>query len=113
MRIGDLTKRVSLQQRISTTGTMGQSVETWTEIAKVWAAIEPLTAQQRVVSQAIHPDISHRITVRYRPDYANATLLSSLRIVYRGRFFSLHGGLNLNERNVQVDLTAAEGINHG
>lgn len=113
MRAGDLRKRVSLQRKSSMDGSAGQPIISWPELVVIWAEIEPLTAQQRVVAQAIHPDVSHRITVRYRPDFANPLLVTALRIVYKGRIFSIQGALNVNERNVKIDLVASEGINDG
>ncbi len=114
MRAGDLTKRVSLQRKSSCDGSAGQPIGiTWPELARIWAGIEPLTAQQRVVAQAIHPDVSHRITVRYRPDFANPLLVTALRIVYKDRVFSILGALNVSERNIQIDLVASEGMNDG
>jgi SPP1 family predicted phage head-tail adaptor len=113
MRVGDLNKRVRLQRKSTVDNAAGQSVVTWVDICPIWAAIEPLNAIQRVSAQQIHPDVSHSITVRYRPDFASALLITALRIVYKGRVFSLAGGLNLNERNIQVDLMAIEGMNDG
>ena len=114
MRTGDLKHRVKLQRKSTVDNAGGQQVVSWIDVVPaIWAEIEPLTAMQRVSAQAIHPDVSHRITVRYRPDFATPLLVAGLRIVYKGRIFSLAGALNLSEKNIQVDLAAVEGMNNG
>lgn len=48
---GRLRHRISLQKQISTKDPdTGERVNTWLEIAKLWAAIEPLSAREFIAA---------------------------------------------------------------
>lgn len=55
----------------------GATTGTWTEVAKVWAMIEPLSAKEFAQSQATQAQITARIVIRHR-----AGLDSSMRLVH-------------------------------
>ncbi|MFZ6726166.1 phage head closure protein [Undibacterium sp. MH2W] len=108
-----MKKRVILQQQNSVDGTAGNPTTVWSTISPIWAEIEGLTAQQRMVSEAIHTQVSHKITVRYRSEFKNPVAVMSMRIVYGARIFNIQGMINFDERNQMVELSANEGMNDG
>lgn len=112
MQAGALRKRITLQQR-DTTVVDGQQALTWTTVATVWSSIEALSARELFAAQAVQSEVSHVITVRYRPELADPKAVAAMRAVYGTRIFNISGAMNLDERNRTVQLMASEGLNNG
>lgn len=55
----------------------GQTFGTWTEVATVWAAIEPLSAREFIAAQATQSQIMGKIVIRHRTG-----LDASMRLVH-------------------------------
>ncbi|EZP51390.1 phage head closure protein [Delftia sp. RIT313] len=55
----------------------GEVLMTWSEVATVWAAVEPLSAREFIQSAATQSQVTARITIRQRDD-----LLPSMRLVH-------------------------------
>lgn len=55
----------------------GETRQEWTEVATVWAAVEPLSAREFMQSQATQSQITARIVIRYRDG-----LDASMRLVH-------------------------------
>jgi head-tail adaptor len=51
--------------------------------------------------------------VRYQPAFDDPKKVAQMRVLYRGRVFSIHGALNDDEANVAVILLATEGLRDG
>lgn len=68
--IGDLTSRVKLQTRSLTAGNSGsiESIETFTDIVEVWAAIETTRGSQLWDGVEVSNPFTHKIYIRYRND---------------------------------------------
>lgn len=69
--------------------------------------------REQFAAQAVQSEISHRITVRYRPELANPTSVAAMRVVYGTRVFNIIGALNIDERHAIVEISATEGLNDG
>lgn len=113
-----LNRRITLQSRGAVDGEYGQVPGEWANVfadgdGKVWAGIQPLNARELLAAQATQSETSHKITVRYRAEYANPTTVTGWRALYNGRVFNISGAINRNEGNHIVDLLAAEGLNNG
>jgi SPP1 family predicted phage head-tail adaptor len=65
--IGKLRQRIDIQTQTEAKDAYGQDVPTWTTAATRWASIEPLSGRELWQAQQIHPDVTHRITIRYYP----------------------------------------------
>jgi SPP1 family predicted phage head-tail adaptor len=113
MQAGDLRKRVMFQQRSVATDSFGAQAVTWTDLFPAWAQIEGLTTREILAAQAITSDVTHRITVRYRATLSNPSAVAALRVLYGSRIFNISGGINVDERNVEIELLATEGLNNG
>lgn len=57
----------------------GATSQEWTEVATVWAAIEPLSAREFVQSQATQSQVVARITIRFRSGLDPAMRLIHIR----------------------------------
>ena len=113
LRAGQLTRRLCIQRRSTVQNSVGEPQLSWTDVATVWADIEPLTGRELESAQRMVSEVSHQIMVRYQPMFADTQLLASYRGLYKGRVFNLQACWNQDERNAVVTLLASEGLNDG
>lgn len=109
LEAGRLRHRVSIE-RVSYTqdATTGAMVETWSEIAKVWAAVEPLSAREFVQSAAGQSEVTARITIRTRDIQATD------RIIHRGTVYNIRGVLADKDSGLEyITLPVGTGVNEG
>lgn len=109
LEAGRLRHRVSIQ-RVSYVqdATTGAMVETWAEIAKVWAAVEPLSAREFVQSAAGQSEVTARITIRTRD------ILATDRIIHRGIVYNIRGVLADKDSGLEyITLPVGTGVNEG
>ncbi len=81
---GQLRTELSLQTLTRQPDGMGGFAETWSELATVFARIEPLAATSRFGADQTLEQMTHRITLRFRDDLA-----SGQRFVRHGRVFEI------------------------
>jgi len=110
---GDLNRRVTIQTRASNQDSFGAQSTAWSDLASVWASIEPLTGRELMNAQTISTEISHRITLRYQSAFANPKTVATLRAIYGARVFDIHASMNESENNERITLLAAEGLTDG
>jgi SPP1 family predicted phage head-tail adaptor len=113
MQPGRLNHRLVLQSRSTTLDSVGGQSTTWTPVATVWAAIQPLSGRDLIAAQASQSEISHRITLRYQALFADPKAVAALRAVYGSRIFDIHAAMNQDENNHTLVLMASEGMNDG
>jgi len=101
--IADLNKRITLQYETKTADGMGGFDVVWTDLATVWAAVWPISANEIVQSMQTNMILSHRIRIRYRSD-----LTSAYRIKFGSRYFNIVSLINPNERGEWLDIMAKE-----
>jgi SPP1 family predicted phage head-tail adaptor len=113
MQAGQLRKRILIQSPPTGQNAYGEPLTTWADVATVWAEITPLSARELFAAQAVQSETSHKITVRYRAEFANPKTVAGMRVVHSGRIFNITGAINIDERNRTVELSATEGLNLG
>ncbi|MGG3793599.1 phage head closure protein [Pseudomonas paraversuta] len=111
MRAGDLRHPVVIQhQSAQQDPATGEMTTIWLDYARVWAAVDPLSARDLIAAQASQSQASGRITIRYRPG-----VLPTMRILHRGQVFTIIGQ-PLPDRNSGLEyltLVVATGVNDG
>ena len=110
---GSLNRRIKIQERVATQDSFGAQSATWVDLATLWAAIEALSGGELLRAQSVVAEVSHQITVRYQPIFANPKTVAGYRGVYRGRIFNIHASMNADESNSRITLLAGEGLNDG
>ncbi|MEC9346064.1 MAG: phage head closure protein [Pseudomonadota bacterium] len=75
---GQIDQRITIQSENSTADGAGGFVLAWSDVATVWAMVEPLTGREREEAGRLEGAVRYRVTVRYR-----AGLTTSNRIVWR------------------------------
>ena len=113
LRAGQLTRRLKIQSRSATQDTFGGPSLVWTDVATVWAEIQPLTGRELEGAQRMASEVSHQITVRYQAIFADPKVVAGYRAIYKGRVFNIHASLNEDERNTVLTLLASEGMDDG
>lgn len=106
---GRLRHRVLLQEFVTTQDSEGGLVQTWEDVAWVWAAIEPLSAREFVRAEELQSKVTARITIRYRAD-VNA----EMRIVHGSTIYNIAGRLADPVSGIEwLTLPVSEGVNDG
>ncbi|MBM4299281.1 MAG: head-tail adaptor protein, partial [Deltaproteobacteria bacterium] len=63
---GRLDKRVTLQSAVLVRDGHGQPIETWSNVATVWAAIEPIRGREFFAAKQFSAEVTHKLVIRYR-----------------------------------------------
>lgn len=104
-----LRHRVTLQKFTQTRDEMGAVVETWVDVATVWASIEPLSAREFIAAQSAQSEVSARIVIRYREG-----VMAKMRILHGSRIYNIEGVLpDPRSGREYLTLPVSEGVNDG
>jgi len=110
MRAGDLRHTIVIEQKGATLDSFGGESTTWSTVKTMYGEVMPLSGREREAAQAIHPDISHQVTVRYQPLFANPVSVANMRLRFGSRIFNILAPLNVDERGEWVQIMASEGM---
>ena len=89
MDIGKLNRRVEILQLFKDRDECGGEVGEWKSVAKVWAAISPVSGTEQMFAQQVTAEAVVKITIRYLP-----WLDVMHRIRYGERLFEIVGSLD-------------------
>jgi SPP1 family predicted phage head-tail adaptor len=81
---GELPHRVTVESAAGSSDGAGGETVVWDTLAMLWAQIEPVHAEERIVAGHLSGIVTHTVTLRYREDLAGG-----MRIAYRGRTFRI------------------------
>ncbi len=110
---GELNRRITLQQRTVMQDSFGEPMAVWSNLASLWAGIQPLSGRELELAKKVSSEVTHRITIRYQASLTDTSATAALRLLYRNRTFNVHAVLNEEETNVLLHLLASEGLNAG
>jgi SPP1 family predicted phage head-tail adaptor len=98
LRAGTLDKRVVLQSVSRAPDGGGGSVDTWSDVATLWAAVRPLTGQERFLAQQVQAKLDTEIEIRHR-----AGVVAQQRFEYDARhFYIVQPPINPDSRNERL-----------
>lgn len=112
-RAGAFQRRLTLQQRSATIGTYGEQAVTWSDLATVWCAIEPLFGRELVAAQQINVDVNVSLMIRYQARWKDPKVMATYCGTYDGRIFNFHASYDPSEQRVYIVILASEGLNQG
>lgn len=72
MRAGSLRRRVIIQNQTTTQDDVGQPLDSWTNFAKVWAAVEDISGRELVRDGAVSAQVTTLVRFRHRPGFTSA-----------------------------------------
>ena len=99
MRAGALNNLLTIQQNGTSVDELGQPIEGWTDVAKVWGTIRHLRGVEAIKAGAVTSTVSASIRIRYRPD-----LNAGMRVLADGRTYEIKAVLPDMQRREYVDL---------
>jgi len=105
MRAGQLRQRVTIQQQTGSRDSFGGEVVTWSDVATVWGAVEPLAgteAFQQVGDQVLAVAYV-KVRLRYR-----GGITAKMRLVFNFRILDIEHVANLDTRNWEINLLCRE-----
>lgn len=82
----------------------GENVETWAELATVWAAAMPVSDGEKVAAAEVSATISMRFQIRWDSSWSD--LNPKDRVVFDGRTFDIWGVKELGRRQ-GLEITAS------
>lgn len=85
---GRLRHKVAIQERVEVQDTHGDMVVTWCPVAKVWAAIEPLSGREFIAAAATQSKVTARIILRHL-----SCIEASMRIEHGGTRYAIEAVL--------------------
>ena len=93
MRAGRLDRRLTLQRRTLIENDYGEGVETWNDLATVWAEKIPVRGSERYAAMQTVAEVEERFKIRYR------TGLTPLdRVICDGITYDVQGVLEIGRR---------------
>jgi SPP1 family predicted phage head-tail adaptor len=108
MFFGGLRKRITVLQNTPAQDGSGAPIENWAPYITVWGSISPLTGRELMAAEQVQANISHTVILRW-PGTSYA-FDSSMRLLYKGRYFDIQAVINLDERNRTLQLTCTERV---
>lgn len=107
MEAGKLRHRITIQQDSGTTvDASGHPTASWTDVRTVWASVQPLGGLERWRANQMQAETTHLITIRYQDN-----ITTKMRALFQGdRYLYFLDVLNLNERNIELQIQAKERV---
>ncbi|HWJ72113.1 MAG TPA: phage head closure protein [Kaistia sp.] len=100
---GWIAHRITIEQAAQSADGAGGSIASWSPLAAVWAAIEPVRAVGDTGSDRLGSAITHRVTIRHRTD-----VMAGMRIRHRGRLLAINTVTDPDERRRFLLIEARE-----
>ena len=93
MRSGRLDRRITLQRKTVVENSYGEPIETWMDLATVWAEHLPAGGVERYAATQMVAEADTRWRIRYR-----AYLTPIDRLSYAGRTYEVTGVVEIGRR---------------
>lgn len=114
VRIEELTYLRDSNGEVIQDPNTGETQQEWTEVATVWAAVEPLSAREFIQSQAIQSQVTTRIVIRYRDGMHAAMRLVHVRTGKANVIYNIHGIIPDADSGLgHITLPCSQGVNEG
>jgi len=108
MNPNKLVHKITFQRPLSTVADFGHRVDTWTDIATVFADVRPMGSNERVAAMQMQSGGTHIVTVRYQSNLCSVT--GKDRILFGSRTFNIVGlPRNIDERHRVLAMDVTEG----
>jgi SPP1 family predicted phage head-tail adaptor len=79
--IGALDQRLTLESPSRASDGGGGAVVTWVEVAEVWAAVRPISGDERLRADQVAGRVTHSVTIRRRDVTPAMRLRSGSRVL--------------------------------
>ncbi|MFW6069656.1 MAG: phage head closure protein [bacterium] len=103
MRAGRLRHRIILEDKTEVQDEYGEPDYTWSTLAEVWGAVEPLLGRQFLEARVQGQEVSHRIKIR-----GGVAVTPEMRARFGSRIFEIESVIDVQERGVEMVLMCQE-----
>lgn len=103
-----LRHQITIQSRSTSQDATGGQVDTWSTVATVWAAIEPLQGREFFAAQQVQAETSVRIRMRYL-----AGVLPSMRVVFDSTIYDIKDVIDPEMKHRELHLMCSTGVTRG
>lgn len=105
---GDLSEKIAIQREVRTEDGYGGETIAWSQIASLWASVEPLSGRERNMADQTESPRDYRFIVRRST--VSAAIQAKDKIVWRGREFNIDFVAIPDLRSQFLRIDAKEGI---
>lgn len=99
--IGKMREKITIQKKTVQTDELGGITETWADYKTVWAKVEEVKADLRIIAERGNMKRTFRITIRNRDD-----IDENDRIIYRGMTLKIVGIRVTDTQRRYLEITA-------
>lgn len=103
MNPGQLRHRITIQQKTRVQNEYGEEIADWVDVASVWASVNPISGREFFAAEAVNSEVTHKINMRYR-----SGITPDMRVKFKERYFQIIVVMNLQEKNVELQLLCKE-----
>ena len=101
--------RITIQAPSTSVDALGQRVETWTDVATVWATTQPLRGSEAFSAGSVQSEAAVRFFIRYRADVNGRQ-----RVLWRGVAHTIIAEpADVDGGGHTMELTCSAGIREG
>lgn len=105
---GFLGERVTLQQRAAGVDSHGHPSTSWSDVAEVWAEVEPIRGREYFAAGQTQAPVDVRMRIRYRSD-----ITPSMRAVWRSVPHDIVSVIDMGAQRVALELMCLSGGRDG
>ncbi|MEM9019942.1 MAG: phage head closure protein [Planctomycetota bacterium] len=104
---GMLRQSIELHKPVESRDSIGGADLTYKPVARVYASVKPMTAREVLSADQQHPEITHRVVIRYLP---NVQPEINWRLSFEGRTLEVAAPpIDVDNRRRFVQLLCREG----
>jgi len=107
---GELTRRISIQQRVDVDNGRGEPIPTWQDLyTGVWAGKAPLRGREYFAAGQMQTPADVRYRLRFLPG-----ITAAMRVVDGGQAFDIVGEpIDVNGMGITLELMCTSGVRDG
>jgi SPP1 family predicted phage head-tail adaptor len=105
VRGGRLRERITIQRRSNSRNEYGEE-NLWTDIATVWAGVEPLSGREFFTALQAQADVTTRIVCRYASEIASVTPKD--RIKHGAVYFDIRSVIDPQNRHRELQFMCTQ-----
>jgi len=98
-----LRNRVTIQEKTVTQNTYGEEVITWSDVATVWGAVEPIRGDEFIAMRREGAELTTRIVIRYR-----SGVVTENRVTFGSHTYDIESIIHVEERQREMHLMCRE-----
>jgi SPP1 family predicted phage head-tail adaptor len=111
MRAGLTKKRVQIDEPVTAQNSTGEEITTWSEVATIWASIEPIRGREALLNGLNAAQMDTRIRCRWNPELD--AINSEWRIRYKETVYDVVSIAHIMTGRRELEILAKSGTNLG